>query len=404
MGRVAPEGESRYNMRTTRMKDTSGRRSIAVLTTGRQDWAALRSICKVLASDKGFRLQLLVGGMHCARQFGSSQTFIEEDSFTPAALLPWIPETGELPAHDQAGSALRMVGDALLRLKPHALLLVGDRYEVAAAAIASTLACVPLVHLHGGEETEGSFDNLFRNAITKLSHLHLVSHPEHARRVLAMGEDASTVHVVGAPSLDNLHRDDLATKDELERYLKVRLEAPIVIVTVHPATHGEDAGELVSSICNAMDKVDVTYVITLPNTDPRHEVISTALRDAAKKSKRVAVEVLGERRYWGLMKITDAMLGNSSSALIEAPMLGLPAVNVGSRQQGRVRGGNIIDTPVETEAIIRALRMALTAAFRRKATRSPSPFGDGKSGEKIVELLRGWQPPCPPRKTLITHG
>lgn len=340
----------------------------------------------------------MVGGMHNSPRFGLTRRMIEEDGFTPSEVLSWITDEGA-SAPAQAGAALSLVGDALDRLRPDALLLVGDRFETAAAALAATLAGVPIVHLHGGEETEGALDNAFRHAITKLSHLHLVSHEEHAARVIGMGEDPGTVHVVGAPGLDNLHREDLAQREELESVLDLHLEPPVVLVTLHPATAAGDPAAEAAAVIGAMERVTATYVVTLPNTDPGNESVRAALLATSRGPRRSAVEALGERRFWGLMKLADAMLGNSSAALIEAPALALPAVNVGDRQRGRLRGGNVLDAPAETSAITLALERALEPTFRRSLAATASPYGDGRAGQRIVAILSAWRPPRPPIKS-----
>jgi UDP-hydrolysing UDP-N-acetyl-D-glucosamine 2-epimerase len=373
-------------------------RTIAVLTTGRQDWGILRSTCRALREDRRFDLRLLVGGMHWSDAFGRPARFLEEDGFVPAEVLEWIPREGPRSAVDQCAGALAQVGHALERVRPEALMLVGDRFETAAAAVAATLAGVPIVHLHGGEESQGAFDNQFRHAVTKLSHLHLVSHELHRARVIAMGEDPATIHIVGAPGLDNAHRNDLADRAELESRLSLRLEPPVVVVTLHPTTIGGDSAADSVALCAAMDQVPATYVITLPNTDPGHEAVRERLAAAADRPRRRAVEALGERQYWGLLRLAAAVMGNSSSALIEAPALGLPAVNVGDRQRGRLRGPNVIDAPSEAKAITAALQKALTADFRASLSGRISPLGDGRSAERIVGVLTSWTPPRPPVK------
>lgn len=290
------------------------------------------------------------------------------------------------------------MGDALARQAPAALLLAGDRFETAAAALAATVACVPLVHLHGGEVTSGAFDDALRHAITKLAHLHLVSRPEYGARVVAMGEDPASVHVVGAPGLDNLHRTDLASPEELERFLGIRLEPPVVVVTLHPATWGGDPRAEAEAVAEAMAAVEATYVVTLPNADPGGRAIRAVLEAAVRPPRGAVAASLGERRYWGLMRTAAALLGNSSSALIEAPAVSLPAVNVGARQEGRLRGANVVDAPATGPAIAEALRRVLAPGFRESLAGAPSPYGDGKSAERIVRVLAGWTPPRPPVK------
>lgn len=380
---------------------TVTRKRLAVLTTGRQDWGILRSTCRAIAGAPELELCLLAGGMHASAMYGSTQELLVQEGMTPAEVLRWIPDEGLPTAHAQAAGALQQVGDALVRQRPDALVLAGDRLETAAAALAATLGQVPIVHLHGGEESEGAFDNSLRHAITKLSHLHLVSHPVHARRVVAMGEDPATVHVVGAPGLDNARRSDLPDRAELEASLGITLTPPVVLVTLHPATLGGDPATEAAAVVAAMGQLDATYVITMPNSDPGSEIVATALRAFATGPRRRLVESLGERRFWGLLLLLGreggAMLGNSSSALIEAPVARVPAVNVGDRQKGRLRGANVLDVPAEAGAIVTSLRRALSTQGR-PPTEVDSPFGDGRAAERIVAILCSWTPPKPPRK------
>jgi UDP-hydrolysing UDP-N-acetyl-D-glucosamine 2-epimerase len=370
---------------------------LAVLTTGRQDWGILRSSCRLLKDTPGFDIRLLVGGMHNSKRYGFTRTLIEQDGCTPTEVLAWVGEAAESLAYQEAAAATVQVGNALGRQGVDALMLVGDRLETAAAALAATALRIPIIHLHGGEETLGAFDDALRHAITKLSHLHLVAHPTYRDRVIALGEDPAVVHVVGAPGLDNLHRDDLPGRAELEDQLGLRLSAPVVVVTLHPATLAGDPGQEALAICAAMDRIPATYVITLPNSDPGNEPIRRALVEAARRPGRVAVEALGERRFWGLLRLADAMLGNSSSGLIEAPSLRLPTVNVGDRQKGRLRPRSVIDVPADAVAVADGLRRALEPSFRAALGPCDS-LGDGRAAERIRDVLCSWQPPNPPVK------
>jgi UDP-hydrolysing UDP-N-acetyl-D-glucosamine 2-epimerase len=379
-------------------------RTIAVLTSGRQDWGILRSSCEAIRGEPGLDLDLLVGGMHLSSRHGRSVDLVRADGFAPAELLDWLGhpgDGGDPAAHAQAALALELVGRTLRRRCPAAIVLAGDRLETAAAAIAATIERTPIVHLHGGERTEGAFDDAFRNAITKLSHLHLVSHLEHARRVIAMGEDPATVHVVGAPSLDAAFRPDLAGRAELERLLELPLRPPVVIVTVHPATLDTDPAAVAEPILRAMDLVPATYVITLPNVDPGAERIRAAVLAAAAAPGRVAVEALGERRYWGLMRIADAMVGNSSSGIVEAAAVDLPAVNVGDRQTGRRRDANVLDVGADVEEIAAAIGRALEPETRARIVAAHPPQLDGHAGQRVAEIIAAWHPANPPRKAPI---
>jgi UDP-hydrolysing UDP-N-acetyl-D-glucosamine 2-epimerase len=372
-----------------------------VLTTGRQDWGILRSTCALLRQDPGFELKLMVGGMHLSTQFGRTEFELQADGFEADEAMSWIDDDPPTHALDQAGRAIPAVGRALERQKPEALLLVGDRFETAAAAMAATIVRVPVIHLHGGEETEGAIDNAFRHAITQMAQLHFVSHEVHRQRVISMAANPTTVHVVGAPGLDNLFRPDLPGISELSARLGIGLNPPVVVVTLHPATASSTPqSALVSALCEGMDAVKATYVITLPNTDPGHGPLRAALLSAAEKPRRVAVDALGSRFYWGLLKAADAMLGNSSSAIIEGSALGLPAVNVGDRQKGRLRGENVIDARPDAVAISTALRHALSPATRQDLQTRAGPFGNGRSASLILDALRAWQPPFLPAGAL----
>jgi UDP-hydrolysing UDP-N-acetyl-D-glucosamine 2-epimerase len=371
---------------------------IAVLSSGRQDWGILRSTCTLLRDDSSFDLILMLGGMHCSQRFGLTMDHVRAEGFDDFVELDWIPHDLVPTAHEQASAATRMVGDVLVRLKPECLVLVGDRLETAAAALAATIARIPIVHIHGGEETEGAIDNALRHAITKQSHLHFVTHPDYARRVCDMGEDPRTVHLVGAPGLDNMNRSDLISRTELEDDLGLKLDSPLVIVTLHPVTLGGNPSEDVRSLIEAMDEVPATYIVTLPNSDPGNELVRGELLAAARVPGRIAVEALGELRYWSLLRFVDALLGNSSSAIIEGPAAGVPSVNVGDRQKGRIRADSVIDAAPKPKEIASALRNALSLDFRVQAKSCGSPFGNGHSGTKIVEVLRKWNPPDPPIK------
>lgn len=369
---------------------------IAVLTTGRQDWGILRSTCVALSGR--CNLRIWAAGMACDPQFGDVATVIAGEGFETIR-LPWSHRT-DAPESALA-AACTVLGKAMKDWACDALLMVGDRFETAAVALAATVLSVPVVHLHGGEETEGAFDNALRHAITKLAHLHFVSHETYAERVRQMGEPSDAVMVVGAPGLDNLRRQDLPTAAELERTLGIALEQPLVLVTVHPETLSSAPSATAIAVAAAMDAVPATYVVTLPNADPGADQVREIMKAAGSGPKRVAKTALGERNYWGLLKLADAVLGNSSSAVIEAPSLHLPAVNVGDRQAGRLRAISVIDVKPTPEAVIGGLQQALRPEFRAAARLEKPTFGDGTAGRKIADRLLAWHPQLPLRKRFV---
>jgi UDP-hydrolysing UDP-N-acetyl-D-glucosamine 2-epimerase len=361
---------------------------IAVLTTGRQDYGILRSTLHLLRESGDFDVSVWVGGMHLSPRFGRTVDLIRADGIEPSRELDFLSDPPDSDA--DTARALTEVAAALRDDRPDALMLVGDRSETLAAAMAATIVGVPIVHLHGGEESQGAKDNLWRHALTKLSNLHLVSHADHAARVIQMGEDPSTVVVVGAPGLDNLYRDDLPTRSEIERELGRAVPDPFVIVTVHPATTGGNPQAEVEEVASALERVDATYLITQPNDDEGSEVIRTFWKKWARGRKNVIlVEALGEARYWSLLREASAVLGNSSSGIIEAPAAGLPVINVGERQRGRMRYGRVADVPVDAAQIEQALRNAL------KIGKQKNPEGhymSGSAAQRVVAALRGWHP------------
>ena len=371
------------------------RERVAILTTGRQDYGILRSTVHALVDDPGIDLRLWVGGMHLSERYGMTVRLVEEDGAPIHQRLPFL---GADPASDAAG-ALMSTARALAEERPAALLLVGDRTETLAAGMAAVLAQVPIVHLHGGEETEGAVDNAFRHALTKLSALHLVSHADHAARVIQMGEDPARVVVVGAPGLDNVYRSDLPDRAALERSVGIALEAPVALVTVHPTTLADDPLAECRAVAGALDQVSCTVVITQPNADGGGDAIRDFwARWATRRPRTVVVDALGELRYWAMLRVVDVVVGNSSSGILEAPAAGVPSVNVGDRQAGRLRAPSTRDVPAVAGQVAIALRSALTAEARADAATMGGPYLPGPAAPRVVAALRAWLPSRSVRK------
>lgn len=367
----------------------------AVLTTGRQDFGIIRSMVEALRDAPDFELQLIVGGMHLSSRFGSTVDSVIAEGFEIAATVDSVAEPPAAAA--DTGRALSMLDETLRTLQPDFLLLVGDRAETLAAGIAATLNRIPIVHLHGGEESEGAVDNAFRHALTKLAHLHLVTHPLHARRVIQMGEPEENVYVVGAPGLDNLYSAVLPDPEEVVGRIGLDLgDGPLVLVTVHPATLGPGADEEVREVAAAMAEVDATYIVTQPNADEGGVRIREFWCDWAAGRPRVAVvDALGERAYWALLRRANVVLGNSSSGIIEAPSAGAITINVGDRQRGRLRAASVIDAPAERDAIRDSLRRALESPGQEP----PEPlFQAGPAAPRMLAAIREWLPRRSPRK------
>ena len=370
---------------------------IAVLTTGRQDWGLLYGLCRLLQAAPDFELTVLAGGMACSARHGRTLDAIRADGFPRVEVLAWDLEQD---VERQTAAALAHVGAALRVHAPDALLVLGDRFETAAGALAAAVLGIPIVHLYGGEETEGAIDNALRHAITKLAHLHFVAHADYARRVLCMGEPSSSVHMVGSTAIDNCLDLALPERAELEATLGVSLGSPLGVVTVHPTTLPRDgAASEVDVVLEVLADRAGTWVLTLPNADPgQREIRDAILRFAQQRPRLAVVEALGMRGYLGLVRQCDVVLGNSSSGLVEPAFFGVPTLNIGDRQRGRVRGASVIDVPVEREALERALARALSPEFRASVPTGASIFGDGRAALRMLEILREWEPPSPARK------
>ena len=368
-------------------------RHACVLTTGRQDYGILRSTIMALRDASDFRLSVLAGGMHLQKRFGHTIDLLHADGVPVACALDFVAEP-PAPA-DDAARAVAQVHATLCQLAPDFLLVAGDRSETLAAAMAAALVPLPIVHIHGGEETEGAIDNALRHAITKLSHLHLVSGELPRRRVLQMGERDADVIVVGAPGLDNASRTDLPDRAAIEQRVRLTFDRPVVIVTMHPTTLTRaNVTAEVEAVAAAMEQIDAVYVITRPNADEGGQAILAFWEQwVARRERAVLVDALGERYYWGLLRTANAVLGNSSSGVIEAPAIGIPAVDVGDRQRGRETEDSVQRVPARTDAVAAALTRALSGDA---ASRVPEP---SLAWPRIMAALRSWAPPADCRKT-----
>ena len=333
---------------------------------------------------------VLACGTHLEPSYGNTSAEIERAGFQIARKIKTF--SGAVsPSNISRSMAETITGfsDAFVDELPDILLVLGDRYEMFAAASAALIHNIPLAHIHGGELSEGANDDAFRHAITKMSHLHFVSTEDHGRRVRQLGETADRVHVTGAPGLDSLVGNDIADRGELEEYLDLQLETEPLIATFHPVTlEPGKAIKQVREMLAALGETDRPVVITYPNADAEGpHIISEIDEFAAKHTRAVAVPSLGSRRYHGLMRLAAAMVGNSSSGIIEAASFELPSVNIGNRQRGRTRGRNVIDVSADRQAIGAAIRKAESRAFRESVKGMKNPYGDGNAAPRIARVI-----------------
>lgn len=365
-------------------------RTIGVATFARAEYSSCRPLLQVLRERADVRLQLWVGGMHLDPRFGETWREIERDGFA-------IHERIAMPMEDDSPESVTMAlghgimgfARGLARSRPDILVLVADRTELLAAASAALIFNVPVAHISGGDVTEGAIDDQVRNAVSRMSHLHFVAMEEHAARLIRTGEEAWRVHVTGDPALDALRAITLLGRTELEGELGLPLVPPVMVLTHHPATLGsESAATEIGEVIAAVEPMPGTLIITYPNADAGHGAIVERLRDLARRRPQTAlIASLGQERYYSLLALADVMLGNSSSGIWEAPSFQLPVVNIGDRQRGRRRAGNVIDVPAERQAVAAALAQALRSGFRRGLAGLTNPYGDGQAASRIAARL-----------------
>jgi UDP-hydrolysing UDP-N-acetyl-D-glucosamine 2-epimerase len=366
-------------------------RNVAFFTSTRAEYGLLRPLMAEVASRPNLALQVIVSGTHLSEAHGATWQEIVADGFPISARVDMTIASDDVEGVAiSAAEVLSGVASALARLKPDMLVLLGDRYELLAAAQAAVLARVPIAHIHGGEATEGAIDDSIRHAITKLSHWHFAAAEPYAKRIRQMGEASSRVWNVGAPAMDNIAALDPVPKDALEAFLGLPLDQPSFLVTYHPVTLKDDGGlSAMQALLAALDSSYCTIVITGANADPGAGAIRARLQAFANdRPNRVAlVESLGSRRYLSLMRHVDAVVGNSSSGLLEAPAVGVPTVDIGPRQQGRLRAPSVLHCGETTAEISRALATALSADHLAIAARRESPYGQPGASRRIVDLL-----------------
>ncbi len=366
------------------------KRKIAVVTATRAEYGLLYWLMKEIQADSELQLQLMVTGAHLSHEFGLTWKEIEADGFAIDAKVEML-LSGDSTVGVTKSLGLGVIGfaDALERLKPDVLVILGDRYEMLAVAAAATLAGVPIAHIHGGEITRGAYDDAFRHAITKMSSLHFVAHETYRRRVVQMGEPPESVIVVGPACADALLRLPLPTKEELEDELHFSFGKPLLLATYHPETRSSQSTESqITEVLAALDRFpSATVLFTGANADTDGRVINERARDFCETcpDKRLFVHSLGRKRYWGALSHADVVVGNSSSGIVEAPLLGTPVVNIGARQEGRIRETLVIDCPCRSDAIRHAVEHALSLEHgqRREDILSPARL--------MVALLRAAQ-------------
>jgi GDP/UDP-N,N'-diacetylbacillosamine 2-epimerase (hydrolysing) len=369
------------------------KRKICVVTGTRAEFGLLRGLMEDIGRVPELQLQVVATGMHLSPEYGLTWREIEQAGLA----IDWKVEMllgADTPTAITKSMGLGMIGfaDAYARLKPDLLVVLGDRFEIIAAVTAALIAGIPVAHLHGGETTEGAFDEAIRHSITKMSHLHFVAAEEYRRRVIQLGEDPARVFLVGGLGVDALKRIQLLERAALEQSLDFKLGRKNLLITFHPVTlEHQSSAEQMQALLDALAELEDTHLIfTMPNADTGGKEL-TRMVDAfvATRPHARAYTSLGQLRYLSCMRLVDGVVGNSSSGLAEAPSLGVGTIDIGNRQKGRLVADSVIHCAPTREGIRGALRRLYEPSFRSALPNTRNPYGNGGAGRSIVEVIKG---------------
>ena len=365
-------------------------RKICVVTGTRAEYGILKPVMKAIKESPMLELSVIATGMHLAQQFGYTLKEIEKDGFKIDARADMLlsGDTGTTMAKS-VGKGIISIAQALDIIKADIILVLGDRIEPLATAIAGAYMNIPVAHIHGGDSAKAGLDESARHAITKLSHIHFPATEKSAERIIKMGEDPSNVFVVGAPGLDSILNEELIGPEKIAKSYNLDLSEPILLAIQHPVTtEVGDAPDQIREMLEAVFELEHQAIMVYPNADAGGREMIEVIKEYEKYPFIKTFKSIPHKKYLSLMKIATVMLGNSSSGIIEAPSFGLPVINIGSRQEGRERAENVIDVDYDKEQIKAAIKKTLhDENFKEKVKNCKSPYGDGKAGVRIADIL-----------------
>ena len=367
------------------------KRKICVVTGSRAEYGLLYWLLKEIKSDKKLKLQLIVTGMHLSPKFGSTYKEIKKNFDIDKKINLQISSDTSIGISKSMSIAQSSFSRALNKLKPDILLVLGDRYEIFSAASSAMIARIPIVHIHGGETSEGSMDDYMRHCITKMSHIHFAATEEYRTRIIQLGESPSRVFNVGGMGIENIKRLKLLNKNEFEKAINFKLNKKNILVTFHPATLENNTSKLqFRELLAAINNLDNTNIIfTKTNSDLHGKVINQMIDQYISKNskKSIAFHSLGQTRYLSALQFVDVVLGNSSSGLIEAPSFKIATINIGDRQKGRIKAKSVINCLPEKKSIQNSIKRAYSKNFQSLLKAVKNPYDNGFSSKKIVRVL-----------------
>ena len=368
------------------------RRKICVVTGSRAEYGLLRWLMEDIRNTSDLQLQLIVTGMHLSPQYGLTYREIEQDGFTIDAKVEML-LSSDTPTGVTKAMGLGLIGfaDVLQQLQPDLLLILGDRFEILAAASAAMIAKIPMAHLHGGELTEGAFDEAIRHAITKMAHLHFVAAEAYRRRVIQLGEHPDRVFLVGALGVDNIRRLALLNRSVLEKDLSFKFGEKNLLVTFHPVTLEHQSSKIqIEQLLAALSLfADIHLIFTMPNADTDNIIIRELIENfVTTRSNACVYTSLGQLRYLSCLQYVDGVIGNSSSGLIEVPSFKKGTINIGERQRGRIKAASVIDCMPQQESIASAIETLYSQVFQTRLELLTNPYEMTGTSESIVQALR----------------
>lgn len=367
-------------------------RKICIVTGTRADYGLLQWLMKLIQDDRDLVLQTIATGMHLSPEFGLTFRNIEADGFFLDRKLEILTSSDSADGISKSiGLGMIAFADAFKELEPDIVVVLGDRFEILAATVAAMIAGVPIAHLHGGEKTEGAFDEAIRHSITKMSHMHFVSTKEYRNRVIQLGENPAYVFLTGGLGVDTIKRTNLLPLEELEEVLSFKFGSKNLLVTFHPVTLSEDngVGQLDELLAALSFLTDTQIILTLPNADTGSREFIKKIEDfSSKHDNAKAFKSLGQKNYLSCLQFVDAVVGNSSSGLAEVPTFKKATINIGDRQKGRLKAKSVIDCTGSRDRILEALETIYSPSFKSVLDGVKNPYGDGGASELIRDILK----------------
>ena len=368
------------------------KRKVCIVTGSRAEYGLLYWLIKEVEADKNLKLQLIATGMHLSSKFGLTYKEIEKDFKIDKKIDMHLSSDTSVGISKSMSIAQASFAKAYIELKPDIVVVLGDRYEIFSAVTSAMISRIPIAHIHGGETTKGAIDEAIRHSITKMSHLHFAATEEYAKRVVQLGENPKKVFNIGGMGIENIKRLKLLSKNEFERSINFKLDKKNIIVTFHPVTlEGKTSKKHFQELLKTINELEDTKIIfTKANSDLDGKIINKMIDQYTKKKpdKSIGVASLGQLRYLSALQYVDAVVGNSSSGLLEAPSFKIGTINIGDRQKGRIKAKSVVDCLPNKKSIKKAFKKVYSKKFQNILKDVNNPYGDENASKKITKVLK----------------